>query len=104
MTYALAQLGTGKRDSRATSHNLVIMANPQQPHIANLNAAINGMAADSNTIAQGVQSFINHQQALGTKLSLFGNTPLGQIHQQLATMQATMQASIRELIDLSAAR
>jgi hypothetical protein len=83
------------------------MANPQQPNIANLNAAINGMATDGNTITQGLQSFTNHQQALGTELSLFGNTPLGQIHQQLATIQATiltMQTTILQLIDLSAAR
>lgn len=58
------------------------MANHQQPDIANLNAAINGMAADGNTIAQGLQLFINHQQTLGTELSLFGNTSFGQIHQQ----------------------
>lgn len=76
------------------------MANPPQPNIANMNAAINGMAADGNDIAQGLQSFINHQQTLGTELSLFGNIPLGQIHQQLAAMQA----SIHRLIDLSAAR
>lgn len=76
------------------------MANPPPPNIANMNAAINGMAADGNNIAQCLQSFTNRQQTLGTELSLFGNIPLGQIHQQLATMQA----SIHQLLDLSAAR
>jgi hypothetical protein len=81
------------------------MANPlRQPNIANLNAAINGMAADGNTIANSFQSLNAHQRALGTELSLFGNTPIGQLQQQLATMQATMQASINQLMHLSAAR
>jgi hypothetical protein len=34
------------------------------------------MAADGNTTAQDLQSFTNHQQALGAELSMFGNIPL----------------------------
>jgi hypothetical protein len=69
------------------------MANPlQQP---NQNAA-----ADGNTIANGFQSLNAHQRALGTELSLFGNITVDQIQQQLATMQA----SINQLMHLSAAR
>lgn len=81
------------------------MANPlRQPNFPNLNAAINGMATDGSDIAQSLQSFTTHQQALGTELSLLGNTPLGQIQQQLATLQTTVQANHREIMNLSAAR
>lgn len=62
------------------------MANLQQANIPNLNAAIDGMATEGNNIAQSLRSFTIHQQALGTELSLLGNTPLGQIQLQLNTI------------------
>jgi hypothetical protein len=77
---------------------------PDKAQPVPVNAAINGMAADGNAIARSLQSFTNHQQALGTELSLFGNTPVGQIQQQLASLQAEMRAGFRELMDLYAAR
>ena len=76
------------------------MAQPQVPNIANLNAAINGMTAESNTITQSVQAYNAHQRALTNELALCGNFPVAQILQQLAAIRA----DIRELSDVSTAR
>jgi hypothetical protein len=77
------------------------MANPpRQPDIESMNAAIEGMAVLSSNIVRDVQTFTDHQQALGAELSMLGNLPVAQIQQQLVTMQA----DIRQLMALCAAR
>jgi hypothetical protein len=40
------------------------------PNAANLQAAVNGMTAEGNSIAQSVQAYNAHQQALNAELSL----------------------------------
>jgi hypothetical protein len=57
-----------------------------------LQAAVNGMTAEGNIIAQSVQTYNAHQQALNTELSLCANYNVVQIHQQLAAMQANIAA------------
>jgi len=77
------------------------MANPlPQPNFANMNAAIQGMSAQGTTVAQGMLAYNNHQQALGTELSLFGNITMDQLQQQYAAIQVTLN----EILDLSSAR
>jgi hypothetical protein len=65
-----------------------------------MNSAVNGMNAEGNNAAQAVQAYNTHQQAMFHEISLFGNFPVAQIQQQLATIQATLNQSI----DLSSAR
>jgi hypothetical protein len=62
------------------------------PNAANLQAAVNGMTTEGNNIAQNVQAYNAHQQALNTELSLCANYSVGQIHQQLAAIQASVAA------------
>ena len=62
------------------------------PNAANLQAAVNGMTAEGNIIAQSVQTYNAHQQALNTELSLCTNYNVAQIPQQLAAMQANIAA------------
>ena len=50
------------------------------------------MAADGNAIAQHVQTYNAHQQALTTELLLVGNYNVAQI-QQLAAIQASIAGS-----------
>jgi hypothetical protein len=78
------------------------MAQPQQqpPNIPNMNIAITGMTTEGNVLAQGLQAYTAHQQALCQELSRFGNFPVAQIQQQLAAIQTTLQTSI----NLSSAR
>jgi chromosome segregation ATPase len=70
------------------------MAAPQPPvpNAANLQAAVNGMTAEGNTIAQSVQAYNTHQQALNTELSLCANYNVAQIQQQLTAMEANIDA------------
>ena len=58
-------------------------------------------------MAQGVQAYNVHQQALNTEVSLVGNYNVAQIQQQLAAIQASitaMQASMASSTDLNAAQ
>jgi len=71
-----------------------------QPNILNLQAAMNGMTAEGNAIAQSVQMFNGHQQALTTELSLCVNIPVAQVQIQLAGIQA----SINQLTTLNNAQ
>jgi len=66
---------------------------PPVPNVANLNAAVNGMTAQGNIIAQGVQAYNAHQQALNTELSRCGNYNVAQIQQQLTAIQASITQS-----------
>ncbi|KAF8526508.1 hypothetical protein BU17DRAFT_82596 [Hysterangium stoloniferum] len=68
------------------------MAQPPLPHIANMNAAVNGMTAGSNTIAQEMQTFTGHQQSLVVELAQFPNYNMDHIQQQLAGIQASIAA------------
>ncbi|KAF8526510.1 hypothetical protein BU17DRAFT_82598 [Hysterangium stoloniferum] len=68
------------------------MAQPPLPNIANMNAAVNGMTVESNTIAQDLQTFTGHQQSLVIELAQFPNYNMGQIQQQLAGIQASIAA------------
>jgi len=66
---------------------------PQQlpvPNIVNLQAAVNGMTAEANTIAQSAQAYNAHQQQFTTELSLCANFPVVQIQQQLTTLNQSM--------------
>jgi len=71
------------------------MAQLPQPNIANLNTAIAGMAQEGGNIAQSVQQFNNHQQALGTKLGRLGNVQVGQLQQQLQQISAQIRDGFR---------
>ena len=62
------------------------------PNAANLQAAVNGMTTEGNNIAQNVQAYNAHQQALNTEVSLCANYNVAQIHQQLAAIQASVAA------------
>lgn len=87
------------------------MANAPQPNVANMNAAITDMAADGAAIAQGAQSFANHQQAFSNEIILAAvaqmQQQLAQILQQLGQIQqqlTAIQADTRELRELTSAR
>ena len=73
-----------------------IMAAPQLPvpNIANLQAAVNGMTATGNAIAQNVQTYHAHQQTLNTELSRCGNYNVAGIQQQCAAIQASIADSM----------
>jgi hypothetical protein len=62
------------------------------PNAANLQAAVDGMIAEGNAIAQSVQAYNAHQQALNTELSLCANYDVAQIYQELTAMQANVAA------------
>ena len=62
------------------------------PNAANLQAAVNGMTTEGNSIAQSVQAYNAHQQALNTELSRCANYDVAQINQQLAAIQASVAA------------
>jgi hypothetical protein len=70
------------------------------PNITNLRAAANGMTAEGNNIAQSLQAYNAHQQALTTELSLCAHYNVAQIQQQLAAIQA----SINRASDLTSAQ
>jgi len=57
------------------------------PNVANIQAAVNGMTAQGNNIAQDVQAYIGHQQALNTELSRCGNYNVAGINPQLAAIR-----------------
>jgi hypothetical protein len=59
--------------------------------MANMTAAVAGMSAEGTRISQNIQTYITHQQALGTELSLFGNLPIINIQQQLTAIQTSIQ-------------
>jgi hypothetical protein len=63
------------------------------PNAANMQAAINGMAAQTNNIAQNVQAYNAHQQALNAEVTLCGNYNVAQITQQLNAIQASINRS-----------
>ena len=56
------------------------------PNVANIQAAVNGMTAEGNNIAQDVQAYNAHQQQLNAELSLCANYNVAQIQQQLAAI------------------
>ena len=60
------------------------------PNIANVQAAVNGMTIEGNRMAQNLQTYNAHQQALTTELSLCANYDVAQILQQLARIQASI--------------
>ena len=63
------------------------------PNAANMQAAINAMAAHTNTIAQEVQGYHAQQQALNAEVTLCGNYNVAQITQQLNAIQASINRS-----------
>ena len=91
----------GKSDSLSTASSSswvgtifqVGLAEAQQqplPNIVNLQNDINGMTAEGNAIAQSVQAYNGHQQAVTTELSLCTNCPVAQMQLQLAGIQTTL--------------
>jgi len=78
------------------------MAQPQ-PNIANLNAAINGMAAIKSNMAQEVQAYNALEGQLHTELSRCANYPVVQIQQQLVAIQQAIVA-IQQAIQQSSAQ
>jgi hypothetical protein len=58
------------------------MAQPL-PNIANITAAINGIVASGNNMAQDLQAYNAHQQQLSTELSRCVNYPAAQMQLQL---------------------
>jgi hypothetical protein len=75
------------------SHTTNIRHNYQCQNIANLQAAVNGMTAEGNNIAQSAQAYHGHQQALNTELSRSANYIAAQITQQLTAIQASIVQS-----------
>jgi len=60
------------------------------PNAANIRAAITGMTAEGNTIAQSVQTFNNHQQNLTNELAHMANYDTNQLRTQLVTLTQMM--------------
>ena len=52
------------------------------PNIANIQAAMNGMTAERNIMAQSSQAYDAHQQQFTTELSRTANYPAAQVQQQ----------------------
>jgi hypothetical protein len=74
------------------------MAQPQpQPNFANINAALNGMAALRNNMAQEVQAYNALQGQFDTELSRCANYPVVQMQQQLVAIQQAIQQSSAKL-------
>ena len=61
-------------------------AQPPLPNVANIQAAVNGIAAEGNNITQNIQAYNNHQQQLAAEMSLCANHDVAQLQLQLATM------------------
>jgi hypothetical protein len=66
---------------------------PPVPNAVNIQAAMNGMTAQRNIIAQGHQAYDVHQQALNTELSLCTNYNVAGIHQQLGAIRRDIAES-----------
>lgn len=60
------------------------------PNAANIQAAVNGITAQGNNIAQNIQTYNAHQQQLATEMSLCANYNVAQIQQQLVTINNTL--------------
>jgi hypothetical protein len=58
-----------------------------------MQAAINEMVAQANNIAQDVQAYNVHQQALNAEVTLCSNYNVAQVAQQLNTIQASINSS-----------
>jgi len=65
--------------------------------MANLNAAVAGMAADRATIAKTAQSFANHQQAFSDEIILAANYSVGQMQQQMQQLLNNQQQKQQQL-------
>jgi len=63
---------------------------PPVPNIANINAAVAGMNAKANNIAQHIQAFNTHQQQFTAEMSLCANYDTTQIRNQLATINRSI--------------
>ncbi|KIX08819.1 uncharacterized protein Z518_03476 [Rhinocladiella mackenziei CBS 650.93] len=65
------------------------MAQPQLPvpNPANIQAALNGMTAEENTIAQSTQAYNAHRRHLADELTLCANYPIGQVQQAVGQVQ-----------------
>jgi hypothetical protein len=61
------------------------------PNAANMTAAVAGMATEGNNMAQSVQRYNTHQQALGAELDLMGNSPVVQIRRDIHNLGAEMR-------------
>jgi len=59
------------------------------PNIANMQAAVSGMAIEGNRMVQNLQTYNAHQQTLTTELSLRANGNVA-VMQQLARIQASI--------------
>jgi hypothetical protein len=99
LTHTLVNHTLVKTSSTTNIHSVPIMAAPQPPpplpNVANLRAAVNGMTAEGDSIAQSFQRYNAHQQALNTELSLCGNYDVARIQQQLTTIEG-------RIVDLTA--
>ncbi|KIX08821.1 uncharacterized protein Z518_03478 [Rhinocladiella mackenziei CBS 650.93] len=78
------------------------MAQPQVPDPAIIAAAINGMTAEGNTIAQSAQAYNAHNRHLANQLTLCANYPVGQMQQQLAGLQRSTDKIRAEIWNLRA--
>lgn len=74
----------------------------QPPNIANLNAAVAGMAAEGNTITQAARAYSEHQQQLNIEVSRSVNTPTVQLQQQMADCRAEIADFRAEMVDFRA--
>jgi hypothetical protein len=63
---------------------------PPVPNITNLQAAVNGMTAQGNTITQGHQAYNTHQQALNTDPLRCSNYNVAGIQQQLTAIRVSI--------------
>jgi hypothetical protein len=74
------------------------------PNPANIHAAVNRMTALGGNIAQDVQAYTAEQTTFANEMSLCANYDAAQVLQQMAAMQAAIQANITLSMDLSDAR
>jgi hypothetical protein len=64
------------------------------PNLANIQNAVDGIAADGNAIVQHAQTYNAHQRALSTELSLCTNFDVARVNQQLAGIQTSITARV----------
>jgi hypothetical protein len=62
------------------------------PNAANMQAAVNGMAAEGNNLIQHIQAYNGHQQQLAAEMSLSANYNVATIQQQIAQTQQQLNA------------
>ena len=64
---------------------------PPVPNIAIIQAAMNGMTAERNNMAQSTQAYDAHQQQFTTEVSRSANYPVVQVQLQINALTQSIQ-------------